>query len=81
MYLKKPSYKNLILAFQPLFNLRMGCLMNLSEILEGGIRPGADIGQADPEREGAYRRGYHQAIAEVMYTLQAGAEINADSLS
>ncbi len=54
----------------------------LNAFLEGeGIKPLADIGAADRDVEAAYRRGYHQAIAEAMVTLKAGKSLSAESLS
>ena len=41
----------------------------------------ADLGPADRNSEGAYRRGYHQAIADVMFVLEQGSELTAESLS
>lgn len=45
----------------------------LDTILSGGAVPGQDLRPADPQLEGTYRRGYHQAIAAVAEELQRGA--------
>lgn len=37
-----------------------------------------DLGEANPEREGAYRRGFHQAIAEVAYRMSESKLTAAD---
>lgn len=47
----------------------------------GGLRPGADLGPTDFQREGTYRRGYHQAITQVMFHLKNGDKLTAESLS
>ncbi|GKS95616.1 hypothetical protein [Acidovorax sp. SUPP2825] len=54
--------------------------LDLVGFLGGAMRAGADIGPADPQSEGTYRRGYHQAIAEVAAQLRAGQPVTADSL-
>jgi hypothetical protein len=36
-------------------------------------------GPTDPQQEGAYRRGYHQAVAEVAYALRH-QHLTADDL-
>ncbi|WP_083458931.1 hypothetical protein [Amantichitinum ursilacus] len=43
---------------------------NLEQFLNGDWKPGSDVGPADPHSEGSYRRGYHQAIAEVATILE-----------
>jgi hypothetical protein len=45
----------------------------MSEILE------VDLGPADSQQEGAYRRGYHQAVAEVADALRR-KPLSADEL-
>lgn len=53
----------------------------LDEILTGrGLKPLSDVGPADSHMEGTYRRGYHQAIAEVMRLLRRGEVLTAESL-
>lgn len=51
---------------QQLQNLRL----LLDVLLDGGMRPGAYMGPADVQREGAYRRGYHQCAAELMHAMR-----------
>jgi hypothetical protein len=46
-----------------------------------GFAPGSDMGPADPDIEGAYRRGYHQAVAELASLLQLGEEVTASMLN
>jgi hypothetical protein len=45
----------------------------MSAILE------VDLGPTDIGREGAYRRGYHQAVAEVAYVIKL-KQLSADDL-
>lgn len=52
-----------------------------SHVLSIGMGPGDDLGPVDANNEGSYRRGYHQAIAEVMLVLQDGGCLTAESLS
>lgn len=47
----------------------------MSEIEAGG----RDMGAADPQQEGHYRRGYHQAVAELAYQLSIRT-LTADDL-
>jgi hypothetical protein len=51
-----------------------------SHDLSIGMGPGADLGPVDANNEGSYRRGYHQAIAEVMFVLKEGGCVTAESL-
>jgi hypothetical protein len=56
--------------------------MNCDDFLDGdAMKPGADLGSADRDHEGAYRRGYHQAIAEVMFVLKSGRQLTAEALA
>ncbi|KPY14368.1 hypothetical protein ALP73_200266 [Pseudomonas coronafaciens pv. garcae] len=54
--------------------------MSLKELLNGGMQPGADMGPADVQREGAYRRGYHQCAAELMHAMRGPKQITAAML-
>lgn len=54
--------------------------MSLNELLNGGMQPGADMGPADVQREGTYRRGYHQCAAELMHTMRGPTQITAATL-
>lgn len=54
----------------------------LEDFVNGtALRPLSDSGPANPASEGAYRRGYHQAIAEVLLILESGGTLNPESLS
>jgi hypothetical protein len=57
-------------------NLRI----SLDELLNGGMQPGADIGPADVQSEGTYRRGYHQCAAELMHAMRGPKPVTADML-
>ncbi|MCX9158117.1 hypothetical protein OPU71_18500 [Niveibacterium sp. 24ML] len=54
--------------------------MDLDQLVGGGFGAGDDLGGAKPDVEGAYRRGYHQAIAEVAHALRSGDTLTAESL-
>lgn len=54
---------------------------SLDNWFNGNIKPGSDLGPTDSNREGAYRRGYHQAIAGVLSVLENGGKVTAESLS
>jgi hypothetical protein len=54
--------------------------MSLNELLNGGMQPGADMGPADVQREGTYRRGYHQCAAELMHAMRGPRQITAATL-
>lgn len=54
--------------------------MSLNELLKGGMQPGADMGPADVQREGAYRRGYHQCAAALMHAMRGPNQITAAML-
>ncbi len=45
------------------------------------MQTAANHEQADREREGAYRRGYHQAIAEVAHLFENSPSLSATDLS
>jgi len=51
--------------------------LSLDEFLTGAMRPGADIGPADVQTEGTYRRGYHQCAAELMHNMRGPKQITA----
>lgn len=53
----------------------------LERMVDGKLGPGSDIGPADSQIEGTYRRGYHQAMAEVAYYLKNGGTLSAASLN
>lgn len=53
---------------------------SLDEFLNGGMQPGADMGPADVQREGTYRRGYHQCAAALMHAMQGPRQITAATL-
>jgi len=42
--------------------------------------PTGDLGPTDEQREGAYRRGYHQAIAELAECLRRSPGLTAADL-
>ncbi|WP_117143877.1 hypothetical protein [Pseudomonas amygdali] len=55
---------------------------NIKQFLAGdGLDPLADLGPTDIQKEGTYRRGYHQAIAEVMHLLKNGKVITPEALA
>ena len=56
-------------------------LFSLDNWLHGGTKIGADLGPVDGDREGAYRLGFHQATAEVMFVLKGGGQLTAESLA
>ena len=39
-----------------------------------------DQGPADPQLEGTYRRGFHQAVAEVAFALRSRPALSAEEL-
>lgn len=47
----------------------------------GGVGPWADLGATDRQKEGTYRRGYHQAMAEVMVILRSGKTLTPEILA
>ena len=47
----------------------------------GSMEPLADLGPTDRQKEGTYRRGYHQAIAEVMVLLENGKQLTPEILT
>ena len=55
--------------------------VSLEDWFNGGIKPGADLGEADANVEGAYRRGYHQAIAELASVMKLRGNVTSESLS
>jgi hypothetical protein len=55
--------------------------MSLQEILDGGMRPGADLGPADTNSEGSFRRGYHHCAADILSWIQEHGPITAEMLS
>lgn len=57
-------------------NLRL----SLDDFLNGGMQPGADIGPAEVQTEGTYRRGYHQCAAEIMHAMRGPKPITAAML-
>lgn len=52
----------------------------LEAILNGGMQPGADLGPAEVQREGTYRRGYHQCAAMIMNAMRGPTPITAAML-
>ncbi|MDA8446359.1 hypothetical protein [Paracidovorax valerianellae] len=54
--------------------------LDLAGLVGGAMRPGADIGPADVQSEGSYRRGYQQAIAEVAAQLRADQPVTPELL-
>jgi hypothetical protein len=56
------------------FEYKLGVAMSESLVLE------TNQGATDPQQEGAYRRGYHQAVAEVAYALRHNKNLTADEL-
>ncbi|WPP02521.1 glyoxalase superfamily protein (plasmid) [Pseudomonas sp. HR96] len=54
--------------------------ISLKEFLNGVMRPSADIGPADVQIEGTYRRGYHQCAAELMHVMRGPKQITAAML-
>ena len=50
-------------------------------IAGNGLGPWADLGPTDVQKEGTYRRGYHQAMAEVMVLLSNGEQLTAEKLT
>ncbi|GKT20006.1 hypothetical protein AVHY2522_24525 [Acidovorax sp. SUPP2522] len=54
--------------------------LDLAGLLGGAMRPGADIGPADTQLEGSYRRGYQQAIAEVAAQMRADQDVTPELL-
>lgn len=55
--------------------------MSLEELLAGGMKPGADLGPADINSEGGFRRGYHHCAADLLSRIQEHGPITAESLS
>ncbi len=54
--------------------------LSLDQFLNEGMQPGADMGPADVQTEGTYRRGYHQCAAELMHTMRGPKQITAAML-
>ena len=55
--------------------------MELEKMARDPATPGVDLGPADRGLEGAYRRGYYQAVAEIAHRLQFGSPLNARALT
>jgi hypothetical protein len=55
--------------------------MSLDQVLVGGMQPGADLGPADINCEGSFRRGYHQCVAALAARIQEHGPITAEALS
>ncbi len=45
------------------------------------MSPLSDVGKANPDVEGTYRRGFHQAVAMVAEALRANPQLSADQLT
>jgi len=54
--------------------------LSLEVLLKGGMQPGADLGPAEVQTEGTYRRGYHQCAAEIMHAMRGPKPITAAML-
>lgn len=54
--------------------------LSLEAILNGGMQPGADLGPAEVQKEGTYRRGYHHCAAVIMHAMRGPAPITAAML-
>jgi len=54
--------------------------LSLEAILNGGMQPGADLGPAEMQTEGSYRRGYHQCAAAIMHAMRGPTPITAPML-
>lgn len=54
--------------------------LSLEDFLNGGMQAGADMGAAEPQIEGTYRRGYHQCAAELLRAMRAPNPLTADML-
>ncbi|EKP0241649.1 TPA: hypothetical protein P2N00_004408 [Aeromonas salmonicida] len=54
---------------------------NIDQLLAGFMGPLSDMGPADPQSEGSYRRGYHQAVAMIFFHLNAGKPLTCEQLS
>ncbi|RMP44320.1 hypothetical protein ALO95_200005 [Pseudomonas syringae pv. antirrhini] len=55
--------------------------MSLEALLGGGMKPGADIGPADVNNEGSFRRGYHHCAADLAHLIEHHGPITAEALS
>lgn len=54
--------------------------LSLDDLFGGGMRPGSDLGPAEAQTEGTYRRGYHQCAAEIMHAMRGPKPITAAML-
>lgn len=45
------------------------------------MEPGQDMGPCDRANEGAYRRGFHQAVAELAHALRANPALGQQALA
>jgi len=54
--------------------------MSLETLLDGGMKPGADLGPADVNTEGGFRRGYHHCAADLAALIEERGPLTAEEI-